>query len=113
MNDEVIEILESAKLNFKNAERMIPTLGNHPIYSLAKLQLEEGIKLCYKELNLKRTVRFKVVKWQPMVNEFRTLLTVETYEQAEAFIHEYPEDEELQIHKVYVKESRSRQGNEL
>jgi hypothetical protein len=39
-----LEILECAKINFENVEKMNPTLLLHPIYLLAKEQLNNGIK---------------------------------------------------------------------
>ena len=49
MND-IFEQLKCAEINFENAEKMMPLLKEHPIFQLAKLQLNDGIKLLEKKI---------------------------------------------------------------
>ena len=46
---KAIEQLRCADINFKNVEKMNPGLLSHPIYKLAKIQFDEGLKLLEEE----------------------------------------------------------------
>lgn len=42
--EDTDELLECAKINFENVEKMNPGLNKHPIYALAKAQLDECVR---------------------------------------------------------------------
>ena len=42
--ENTTELLECAKINFENVERMNPGLGKHPVYILAKAQLDACVE---------------------------------------------------------------------
>lgn len=37
------ELAECAKINFENVEKMNPSIRNHPLYALAKRQLDASV----------------------------------------------------------------------
>lgn len=39
---ELAELISSAKINFENVENLNPMLSKHPIYMIAKTQLDEA-----------------------------------------------------------------------
>ena len=43
MNCTVLEALENAQLNFANAARFIPGVATHPMFVLAKNQLDNAL----------------------------------------------------------------------
>lgn len=47
-----LECLQNAQINFENLARMAPVVGNHPIYKLAKEQLDNGIEKLEGEENV-------------------------------------------------------------
>ena len=44
-----LELFYCAKINFDNAEKMLPVLKDHPIFQLAKMQLKEAIEKAEEE----------------------------------------------------------------
>lgn len=41
--EEPIKILQCAQTNFENVERMIPQIAKHPIWEIAKTQLDAAL----------------------------------------------------------------------
>lgn len=46
MADEVspLELVMCAKINFENAQKMMPVLGSHPVFQMARQQLDEALR---------------------------------------------------------------------
>ena len=44
MSCSIKEVILNSQANFENVERMNPTLKNHPLYMIAKRQLDNAIK---------------------------------------------------------------------
>ncbi len=44
MSCSIREVILNSQANFENVERMNPMLKNHPIYMIAKSQLDNAIK---------------------------------------------------------------------
>lgn len=41
---DTTELLQCAQINFENAEKMVPGLAGHPIFRMAKMQLDAVVK---------------------------------------------------------------------
>lgn len=43
-NEEILELLMSAQINFENLEQMTPLVSAHPIYKISKSQLDQAVE---------------------------------------------------------------------
>lgn len=44
MKNEILELLMSAQINFENLVAQNPAIATHPMYAIAKMQLDEAIE---------------------------------------------------------------------
>ncbi len=40
----VLEIIECAECNLQNLKKLIPGIGEHPMFKIVEMQLQDGIK---------------------------------------------------------------------